>query len=97
MRETTRVCRRQLAEQLQDLDFLLTPSAPGEAPLTLASTGSSIFNRAWTLLGAPCVTVPFGAGPAGLPLGVQLVGAFDADMPLLAHAHRVERTLRAAL
>jgi Asp-tRNA(Asn)/Glu-tRNA(Gln) amidotransferase A subunit family amidase len=79
-------CRRALAEDMRSLDFLLTPGAPGEAPASLASTGDSVFNRAWTLLGVPCVTVPHGSGPRGLPLGVQLVGAFDADMALLGWA-----------
>jgi Asp-tRNA(Asn)/Glu-tRNA(Gln) amidotransferase A subunit family amidase len=41
----------------------------------------------WTLLGVPCVTLPFGTGPNGLPLGVQLVGAFDGDTELLAWSH----------
>ena len=86
-----RDCRRRLAEQMRNYDFLLTPSAPGEAPATLEKTGSSVFNRVWTLLGVPCVTLPFGTGPKvfpnGLPLGVQLVGAFDGDSDLLGWSH----------
>ena len=57
MRETARRCRRVLAELMRDFDFLLTPSAPGEAPATLATTGDPVFNRAWTLFGVPCVTL----------------------------------------
>ena len=86
MREHARNCRRALAEAMRDVDFLLTPSAPSEAPASLASTGDPVFNRAWTLFGVPCVTVPFGKGPHGLPLAVQLVGAMDADMALLGWA-----------
>ena len=86
MREETRRLRRQLAQSLRELDFLLTPSAPSEAPASLASTGDPVFNRAWTLLGVPCVTLPHGKGPHGLPLAVQLVGAHEADMTLLAWA-----------
>ena len=82
-----RDCRRRFAERMQDHDFLLTPSAPGEAPATLASTGSSLFNRVWTLLGVPCVTLPFGTGPNGLPLAIQLIGPHDGDTGLLARAH----------
>ncbi len=96
MRETARRCRRALAEQMKDVDFLLTPSASGEAPLlSAATTGDPVFNRAWTLLGVPCVTLPCGRGAAGLPLGVQLVGAFDADQPLLAWARWAEAYLPA--
>jgi Asp-tRNA(Asn)/Glu-tRNA(Gln) amidotransferase A subunit family amidase len=86
-RELARDCRRQLAGRMRECDFLVAPSAPGEAPVTLKSTGSSLFNRLWTLLGVPCVTLPAGAGPQGLPLGVQLVGAFDGDTGLLAWSH----------
>jgi Asp-tRNA(Asn)/Glu-tRNA(Gln) amidotransferase A subunit family amidase len=97
MRCHARGCRRALSDQMRDamrgVDFLLTPSAPSEAPASLESTGDPVFNRAWTLLGVPCVTLPHGKGAHGLPLGVQLVGAFDADMALLAWAQWAARRL----
>jgi Asp-tRNA(Asn)/Glu-tRNA(Gln) amidotransferase A subunit family amidase len=93
MREHARRCRRELADALRNVDFLITPSAPSEAPASLASTGDPVFNRAWTLLGVPCVTVPFGKGPHGLPLAVQLIGAMDSDMALLAWAQWAARRL----
>ncbi len=86
VRETARRCRRALAEAMREVDFLLTPAATSEAPASLASTGDPVFNRAWTLFGVPCVSVPRGRGAHGLPLAVQLVGAMDADMALLAWA-----------
>ena len=86
VREAARLCRRALAERMREVDFLLTPSAPSEAPRSLASTGDPVFNRAWTLFGVPCVTVPFRKGKHGLPLGVQLVGVFDGDSALLGWA-----------
>ena len=88
-----RDCRRRLADRMKEYDFLITPSAPGEAPATLETTGSSVFNRVWTLLGVPCVTLPFGSGPHGVPLGVQLVGPIDGDSGLLAWAHWAESAL----
>ncbi|MPY94861.1 MAG: amidase, partial [Acidimicrobiia bacterium] len=75
------------------LDALLTASAPGEAPEGLASTGDATFNRVWTLLGVPALNLPAGRGPAGLPVGVQLVGARWEDRALLA----VGRFAQAAL
>lgn len=93
MRATAERCRRALADDLRNFDFLLTPSAPSEAPASLASTGDPVFNRAWTLLGVPCVTLPYGKGPSGLPLGVQLVGPFDADSALLGWARWIEHVL----
>jgi Asp-tRNA(Asn)/Glu-tRNA(Gln) amidotransferase A subunit family amidase len=87
VRETARQCRRALADRMRDVDFLLTPSAPSEAPRSHESTGDPVFNRAWTLFGVPCVTVPHGQGAHGLPLGIQLVGPFDGDTALLGWAH----------
>jgi len=86
MREHARRMRRELAQAMREVDFLLTPSAPSEAPASLASTGDPVFNRAWTLFGVPCVTVPCGKGAHGLPLAVQLVGGMDSDMALLRWA-----------
>lgn len=68
---------------------MLTPSAPGEAPL-MNTTGDSIFNRTWTSLGVPAINLPSGLGPNGLPVGVQLAGRAWADDELLAVAGTVE-------
>jgi Asp-tRNA(Asn)/Glu-tRNA(Gln) amidotransferase A subunit family amidase len=78
---------------LSDLDVLLTPSAPGEAPEGLTSTGDPVFNRVVTMLGVPAISLPAGTGPSGLPLGVQLVGAPRAEAALLAVASWVESRL----
>ncbi len=90
-------CRAALADAMREVDFLLTPSATGEAPRSLASTGDPVFNRAWTLFGVPCVTMPYGRGSHGLPLAVQLIGAFDGDTALLRWAHWAASTLDPAL
>ncbi len=83
-----------LAEAMDGLDLLLTPAALGEAPPGLAATGDPLFNRNWSLLGTPCVALPCGSGPQGLPLAVQLVGRRGEDCRLLAAAAWVERALR---
>jgi len=78
--------RRSYATFIAGYDAVLTPPAPGEAPPTLEETGNPAFCTIWTLLGAPAVTIPAGIGPAGLPLGLQIVGACDKDDELLAVA-----------
>lgn len=84
-------CARDLTDALRDTGVLVTFSTPGAAPLRAEGTGSSVFNRAWTTLGAPCLTLPFGASAAGLPLGVQFVAAPGCDALLLALGRQVER------
>ncbi|MCX7311341.1 MAG: amidase [Alphaproteobacteria bacterium] len=82
--------RRALNEAMTDIDVILSPSAPGAAPKGLGSTGSSTFNRLWTLMGTPCVNVPGLADPAGLPLGIQVIGRFGSDRATLEAALFVE-------
>jgi Asp-tRNA(Asn)/Glu-tRNA(Gln) amidotransferase A subunit family amidase len=89
-RRTTRRARQAIADLMSEIDVILTPSAPGAAPEGLKSTGSSTFNRLWTLMGAPCVNVPGLASDSGLPLGVQVVGRFGRDHGTLAAARFVE-------
>jgi Asp-tRNA(Asn)/Glu-tRNA(Gln) amidotransferase A subunit family amidase len=91
--ETAEAFRAHLDDIFAEVDVLLTPSAPGEAPEGLSSTGNSAFNAIWTLSWAPCVTLPAGSGPKGLPLGVQLVGRRFADERLLDAAAWVEAKL----
>lgn len=89
-------CRSLFAMIMKDFDFLLTPAAPGEAREGLADTGGALFNRPWTVLGVPCVTVPAYRGPKGLPIGVQVVGAYASDQHTLAWAEWTRRALNEA-
>lgn len=72
-----------------ELEVVLTPSSPGEAPEGLHSTGNAIFNSMWTLLHGPNVGIPSGRGPKGLPVGVTLVGKRMSDARLMAIAKTV--------
>jgi Asp-tRNA(Asn)/Glu-tRNA(Gln) amidotransferase A subunit family amidase len=76
-------------------DAILTLPAPGQAPKGLGSTGSAIFNGLWTVLHMPCLTLPAGEGPDGLPVGIQLVGRRYRDQRLLDIGLWVERELGA--
>jgi len=79
-----------------ECDAVLVPAAPGEAPLGLGNTGDPIFNRMWTLLGVPCVTLSARWAENGLPTGVQLVGRIGNDARLMACAAFLEQALAAS-
>lgn len=81
--------QRAFPEATRDVDILVTPSAPGEAPAGLEWTGDPAFNYLWTSLHVPCVTVPAGMGRNGLPLGIQVVGRAGEDRAVLAWAQWV--------
>lgn len=85
--------RRQMASLMQGLDALIVPAAPGEAPMGLEVTGDPAFSRVWTLLGLPCVSVPGLVGPAGLPVGLQLVGHPHQERRLLSVAASLHEAL----
>lgn len=88
--------REALVEELLDgCDVLITPAAPGEAPAGLGATGDPVFNKVWTLLHVPALSVPAGLGPQGLPVGVQVIGRIGSDAETLAAAAFIEDALKA--
>nr|WP_321460127.1 amidase [uncultured Cohaesibacter sp.] len=92
--DEARICataaRREMSEQFEDVDALLSLSAPGPAPKGLTTTGSPIFNRIWTLLRTPCLNVTGLETADGLPLGVQVIGPQGEDPVTLQIAHWLE-------
>jgi Asp-tRNA(Asn)/Glu-tRNA(Gln) amidotransferase A subunit family amidase len=86
--------RFRIGELFDGVDILMTPSAPGEAPLGWSSTGDPAFNKVWTLLGTPCVSVPGLSGLDGCPMGVQVIAAPWQDRRCLAAAGLVETAIR---
>ena len=79
-------CRAQLADILAAWDALLTPSTQGEATTDLTGVSNSCFNRMWTLMHGPTVTIPAYTGPNGAPVGVQIVGPVGDDDRILGLA-----------
>jgi Asp-tRNA(Asn)/Glu-tRNA(Gln) amidotransferase A subunit family amidase len=69
-----------------DYDVILTPSANGEAPKGLKSTGDPIFSTIWTYCGMPSISLPLLQGKNGLPVGVQLVSSLYDDERLFRNA-----------
>lgn len=83
--------RKTIAEAMArySLQAWICPATTGEAPRGLDTTGSPQMNLPWTHAGLPSVSLPVGRGSQGLPLGLQLVGGFMEDEPLIAIAGEV--------
>jgi Asp-tRNA(Asn)/Glu-tRNA(Gln) amidotransferase A subunit family amidase len=81
------VLNTALDEIFSSFDAIVTPAAPGVAPRGLESTGSPAFCSLWTLCGLPALSLPMLQDEAGLPIGVQLVGARSNDARLLRTAN----------
>ncbi|WP_290778760.1 amidase [Hoeflea sp.] len=87
--------RNATSALFREVDILLTPSAPGSAPLGLQTTGDPRFNKLWTLMGTPAINIPGFTNDAGMPLGVQAVARFGRDKTLLGVAAMLERAFQA--
>jgi Asp-tRNA(Asn)/Glu-tRNA(Gln) amidotransferase A subunit family amidase len=92
-RGVTDRARAGLAGIFDEVDVLLTFSAPGAAPKGLAFTGDPRFNRLWTLMGTPCVNIPATIADGGLPVGVQVIARSGDDAGALEAARFVEAAL----
>jgi len=82
-----------LEDIFKDVDVLLSPAAAGEAPVGLEATGNPMFGRIWSALGNPGLTLPYGQGTQGLPIGVLLAGASGQDRAFLQMAQTLEAKL----
>lgn len=81
---------RKLAERV---DVLLTPSTPTPPLPDLTNTGNTMYQGPWTSCGLPAITLPSGLSASGVPLGLQLVGAYMGEAGLLAAARWCEQAL----
>jgi len=86
-------CRIAFEASLSGLDGALGLSAPGAAPVGLHTQGMATFNRMWTAMQVPCISIPALWTAQGLPMGLQLIGQRYDDAALLA----VAQTLSAVL
>jgi Asp-tRNA(Asn)/Glu-tRNA(Gln) amidotransferase A subunit family amidase len=86
--------RIRFAELFKSTPVILTPAAPGPAPLGLSSTGDPRMNAPWTALGTPAVSIPMPIA-SGLPLGLQLTADVGQDSRVLRAALLLHQRLSA--
>ena len=81
-------------EVFEDYHGIITPSSSGVADKGLKSTGSADFQKIWTYLGLPAISLPLLTGENDLPLGVQLVGDKLDDLRFLGAANWLEKNCK---
>lgn len=86
------MARRELEALMHGFDAVLTPSAPGIAPLG-RGPGNPIFNQMWTLLHMPVLGLPLFRAQEEMPLGLSLVGRRFGDRALLRIGAAIEEKL----
>ena len=65
---------QRLDALLGAIDVLLTPAAFGEAPVGMPAFAGVPLYQIWTTLHVPAISIPVFKGPAGMPIGAQLIG-----------------------
>ena len=78
-------------EVFEDYHGVLSPSSPGVALKGLKSTGSADFNKVWSYLGTPCISLPLLQGENNLPLGIQVIGEKYDDNRFLGVSSWLEK------
>ncbi len=89
--------RQDFLKAYHEVDALLTPTSPmpafqlGEKSDPLSLYLCDIYTIGVNLAGLPAISVPCGFTPAGLPIGLQLIGQPFLEADLLAMAHTYEQ------
>ena len=78
-------------EVFEDYHGVLTPCSTGVADKGLKSTGSADFNRVWSYMHTPAISLPLLQGENNLPLGIQLIGDKYDDHRFLGIARWLEQ------
>jgi aspartyl-tRNA(Asn)/glutamyl-tRNA(Gln) amidotransferase subunit A len=92
--------RRALVERFRvlfaEVDALLSPAVPWVAPAEdpalndEAGAGEMLYSAVYDLVGLPAASVPCGLSSEGLPMGLQIVGPWQADERVLSTGAAVE-------
>jgi aspartyl-tRNA(Asn)/glutamyl-tRNA(Gln) amidotransferase subunit A len=79
-----------------EVDALLSPAVPWVAPAEdpalndEAGAGEMLYSTVYNLIGLPAASVPCGLSSEGLPMGLQIVGPWQADARVLSIGAAVE-------
>ena len=94
--------RAEIADNFREMDVLLTPTTPVPAPRISELTADTALLRPAELLllrntrpvnvwGLPAISLPCGFTPAGLPIGLQIIGPHLGEVKVLQAAYAYEQ------
>lgn len=101
--DSLQALRVRATAEFETFDILLTATStampwPVEFPFPkeidgrpAAARGSGLFSGYVNAAGLPAISVPVEPAPSGLPIGMQLVGAFGDDLTVLQLARQFEQ------
>jgi aspartyl-tRNA(Asn)/glutamyl-tRNA(Gln) amidotransferase subunit A len=91
-----RMVKEYTEKLLSQYDFILSPTSPHEAfPLGIENSDPTvmyledIFTVLANITGIPAISVPFGKGKSGLPLGIQLSSSAWSEGSLIGMAEQL--------
>lgn len=90
--------RRAVDEVLDDVDLILTPTAPvtrtttARNPKTHRRGGNAAYTSPFNLSGHAGLSFPAGMNSEGIPIGMQLIGRPDGEFDLLCAGAALSRT-----
>jgi aspartyl-tRNA(Asn)/glutamyl-tRNA(Gln) amidotransferase subunit A len=97
-RRRMQIARNTIDETFKDVDVLVAPTNMAmprtiEEVLANPSREASLIRNTlpFNVLGVPAISVPCGFTRAGLPIGMQIIGARLGETPVLAVAHAYEQ------
>jgi len=87
--------RNQMIQTMNkhNFDLWICPPTIGPATKGLDSTGDPIMNLPWTQIGFPAINIPTGKSDDDLPMGLQVIGKWNADEELLDWAEGIEKVV----
>lgn len=95
--------RRLIVNEFQhvfnEVDFLITPTTP-TPPFKIGEKSSNplemylsdIFTVSSNIAGVPAINIPIGTNQENLPIGMQIIGPYNADFKLLEFAKLIEQS-----
>jgi len=94
-----RLIKNEMAQVLQEVDVMVTPTSPKPAPMLEGYSGASTllgpsFTGPFNISGLPAISVPGGFTSGGLPIGLQIVGRPFDEPTMLQVAYTYQQASR---